>query len=100
MSLQVTTRASDAYYTCLMMERRIPELEIEIMNNAFISASYAMNVVKGRWPEAEPIIFNHESAAYYYILNVIDGRSIEYETSQALSCNVKIDEYLTTLFKC
>ena len=54
--------------------KRLPELEHIILNNAWHSYLYALNVVKGRWIEAEDFIMNNSYAAYHYALHIMKGK--------------------------
>jgi len=92
----------EAYYKAKYSEKRIPELEptisqdaycsylyatelikgkfilgeLTISKNAYYSYGYARDVIKDRWEIAEPTISKNAYSSYYYAKNVIKGRFI------------------------
>ena len=71
--------ASQAYQTAWKANKRLPKLEVFILENAKASYDYAVYIIKDRWVEAEPIIAKDGESASLYARNVIKGRWAEGE---------------------
>lgn len=71
--------AYKAYNQAYKAQKRLPELEHFIMQDAQWSYDYSRNVIKGRWLEAEPYIMQCYDCIYLYARDVIKGRWLEAE---------------------
>jgi len=71
--------AYKAYHEALAAQKRIPEAEPVIMQDADCAYLYAVYVIQGRWLEAEPVILKDSRYSYCYARDIIKGRWPEAE---------------------
>ena len=71
--------AGEAYEKAVVEQKRLPELEYLVLQDAYYAFYYAKNVIKERWCKAEPIIMQDAYLAYKYACDVIKGRWSEAE---------------------
>jgi len=71
--------ASEAFHLARKSQKRMPELENIIMQDARYAYYYARDVIEGRWLEAEPVIMHDAYRACLYNRVIIQGRWHEVE---------------------
>ena len=71
--------AVEAYEKAVEAQKRLPELEPDIMQNAYISYLYTRDIIKCRWTEVEPNIMQDACDSYHYALDIIQRRWYEAE---------------------
>lgn len=73
--------AKDAYEYCVAAKKRVPELEVLILEHDWYTFLYTLELVKERWPAAEKTILQSEkvTSLLYYAKHIIKGRWLEAE---------------------
>ena len=71
--------AEQAYKKATRANKRLPKLELAIMQDTYWSMCYAINVIKGRWLDTEQIILLDTYNAYFYARDIVQGRWLEAE---------------------
>jgi len=74
----------EAYRKARKLEKRIPELEPVISQDAFYSYLYAKNIIKGKWGKAEPAISKDACYSYLYAREVIKGKLPDFMHNQMI----------------
>ena len=86
--------AREAYEKAKKAQKRFPELEPDIIQDAEWAYRYALHIIKGRWLESEPTIMKNAHWAYCYARDMIKGRWPEAEPT--IMQDVKWTYYYST----
>ena len=89
---------SSAMFMSKVTGKRVPQYELQIMQDPRTAAEYARDAIGGRWPEAEPFIIQDPSSAANYARDVIKDRWPEAEPTIAKDPRTAI-EYAKSVIK-